>query len=450
MTSARLAAVKVLTALERGRTTLAAELERARPEIASSRDRSLFFEIVAGTVRWQAELDALLTARSRRPLTSLDANVRAIVRLGAYQLRHLDRVPVHAVVHEAVELTRHVGHPRATGFVNAVLRQLWRDRNSVSLPSRPASVADRDAALAYLAVTLSHPRWLVERWLGRYSFEDVERWCQFNNTPPDVMIRAAGPLAQNDLRADLEAAGVSFTPGLFVKGGIRLAPGALGRLPAHLRTSVVIQEEASQIVAYGVGALPGERVLDVCAAPGGKTVLLAASMAGSGLLVAGDIRRARTRLLRATLTRAGVAAPVIQHDATRALPFGAIFDRVFVDVPCSGLGTLRRDPDLKWSRRPDELALLAAAESVILANAARVVRPGGTLLYATCSSEPEENDDIVDRFAGEHAQFVPSPMTLGDDVEGARQLIDARGRLRTLPFRDGLDAFFAAAFLRRE
>ena len=210
MTSARLAAVKVLTALERGRTTLAAELERARPEIASSRDRSLFFEIVAGTVRWQAELDALLTARSRRPLASLDPNVRAIVRLGAYQLRHLDRVPVHAVVHEAVELTRAVGHTRAAGFVNAVLRQLWRDRHSISLPSRPESHGDRAAALAYLAVTLSHPRWLVERWLGRYSFADVERWCQFNNTPPDVMIRAAGPLAQKDLRADLEAAGVTF------------------------------------------------------------------------------------------------------------------------------------------------------------------------------------------------------------------------------------------------
>jgi 16S rRNA (cytosine967-C5)-methyltransferase len=450
MTSARLAAVKVLTAVERGRTTLAAELERARPEITASRDRSLFFELVAGTLRWQAELDALLAACSQRPLASLDANVRAILRLGAYQLRHLDRVPVHAVVHEAVELARALGHARAAGFVNAVLRQLWRERTAIRLPTRPASPADRDNALAYLAVTLSHPQWLAERWLTRYSFDEVERWCQFNNSSPDVMIRAAGPLRQNELRVALEEAGVSVTPGLFVKDGIRLAPGALGRLPPPLRASVVVQEEASQIVAQAVGAQPRERILDVCAAPGGKTVLLAASMAGTGWLVAGDVRPARTRLLRATLTRAGVAVPVILLDASKSLPFGAIFDRVFVDVPCSGLGTLRRDPDLKWTRRPDDLPVFAAAESLILNNASHVVRPGGTLVYATCSSEPEENDEIVDRFGEAHPEFVPSPLKLGDEIDRAEQLVDARGRLRTLPFRDGLDAFFAASFLRRE
>jgi 16S rRNA (cytosine967-C5)-methyltransferase len=450
MTSARLAAVKVLTAVERGRTTLATELERARPEITASRDRSLFLEIVAGTLRWQAELDALLTACSQRPIASLDANVRAIVRLGAYQLRHLDRVPVHAVVNEAVETTRASGHPRAAGFVNAVLRQLWRARSSIRLPPRPASSADRDKALAYLAVTLSHPQWLAERWLTRYSFDDVERWCQFNNTPPDVMIRAAGSLRQEALRAALGEAGIAVTPGLFVRDGIRLGPGALGRLPPQLRASVVVQEEASQIVAHAVSARPGERILDVCAAPGGKTVLLASSMGGTGLLVAGDVRPARTRLLHATLTRAGVVAPVIQLDASRSLPFDAIFDRVFVDVPCSGLGTLRRDPDLKWTRRPDDIPILAAAESIILINASRVVRPGGVLVYATCSSEPEENDEIVDRFAEAHPQFVPSPIRPGDGIDRAEQLVDARGRLRTLPFRDGLDAFFAAAFLRRE
>jgi 16S rRNA (cytosine967-C5)-methyltransferase len=155
-------------------------------------------------------------------------------------------------------------------------------------------------------------------------------------------------------------------------------------------------------------------------------------------------------LLRSTLTRARVAAPVIQLDGLRQLPFGGVFDRVLVDVPCSGLGTLRRDPDLKWSRRPEDLSRFAVAEGQILANAARTVRPGGTLVYATCSSEPEENDEIADRFLEGHPGFAGSPIVFGPDVAGGERLLDARGRLRTLPFAHDLDAFFAAAFLRQQ
>jgi 16S rRNA (cytosine967-C5)-methyltransferase len=450
MTPARLAAVRVLAAVERGRTTLAAELERARPDLTAGRDRALFFEIVAGTLRWRNELDVLLGQCSRRPLGDLDADVRAIIRLGAYQLRHLDRVPVHAVVHESVELVRLLGHPRAAGFVNAVLRTLWRNRDRLRLPARPASTGDRAAALAYLAGALSHPEWLVARWLDRHAYEDVERWCRFNNSPPEVTVRPVGNLGPGDLVTTLETAGVPFSPALFVKNAIRLAPGAFTRLPAPLRASIVIQEEASQIVAHGAGARPGERVLDVCAAPGGKTVLLAAAMRGEGLLVAGDVRPGRVRLLRSTLTRARVTAPVIQLDGLRPLPFDAVFDRVLVDVPCSGLGTLRRDPDLKWSRQPEDLPRFAAAELQILTHAAACVRSGGTLVYATCSGEPDENDAVADRFLEEHPGFAAATIDVGPDVDHADRLVDARGRLRTLPFRHDLDAFFAAAFLRKQ
>jgi 16S rRNA (cytosine967-C5)-methyltransferase len=450
MTSARLAAVKVLAAVERGRTTLAGEMDRARPEIATGRDRSLFFEIVAGTLRWRSELDEVLARCSNRPLAGLDANVRAIVRLGAYQLRHLDRVPVHAVVHESVELARALGHPRASGFVNAVLRTLWRDRARLALPERPPSAEDAAASRAYLSVTLSHPAWLIDRWLARYPFDAVERWCQFNNAPPDVTIRPIGDLTPDGLRRALEAAGVAAMPARFVSDAMLLLPGTLTRLPPALRASVVIQEEASQIVAHAVGARPGERVLDVCAAPGGKTVLLAAAMGGSGMLVAGDVRPARVRLLSSTLARARIAAPILQLDALGPLPFDASFDRVFVDVPCSGLGTLRRDPDLKWSRQPDDLPRFAEAELHILANAARAVRPGGALIYATCSSEPQENDEVVDRFLDGQPDFAEQPVRLGPAVGNATALVDRRGRLRTLPFRDDLDAFFAAAFLRKQ
>jgi len=450
MTLARLAAVKVLAAVERGRTTLAAELERARPDIASGRDRGLFFEIVAGTLRWQKELDALLAQCSRRPLADLDANVRAIVRIGAYQVRHLDRVPVHAVVHESVELARGLGHPRAAGFVNAVLRTLWRQRTRLQLPPMPPAEAERTAAIAYLSVTLSHPEWLVARWLDRHSFDEVERWCRFNNTAPEVTVRPLGALRHDELAAALETAGISHSAARFVKHAIRLAPGAFTRLPPRLRGTVVIQEEASQIVAHAAGARPGERILDVCAAPGGKTVIFAADMRSEGLLVAGDVRRNRVRLLSATLARAQINAPVVQLDGLGPLPFGPVFDRVVVDVPCSGLGTLRRDPDLKWSRRPDDLPRFARAELQILTNASSGVRPGGTLVYATCSSEPEENDEVADRFLDGQRDFVPASVEFGPELDGADRLVDARGRLRTLPFRDDLDAFFAAAFRRKQ
>lgn len=450
MTTARLAAVRVLAAVERGRTTLAAEIDRARPEIAAGRDRSLFFEIVAGTLRWRNELDALLAHCSKRPLAGLDASVRAIVRIGAYQLRHLDRVPVHAVVHESVELARTLGHARAAGFVNAVLRTLWRERAKLKLPPRPKDATDRDAALAYLTRTLSHPDWLVSRWLDRYSLDDVERWCRFNNSPPDVTVRAVGSLRPDELESALAAANMPAMPALFVRHAIRLPPGAFTRLPARLRESVVIQEEASQIVAHAAGARPGERVLDVCAAPGGKTVLLAAAMEGQGLLVAGDVRPGRVRLLSSTLARAQVTAPVIQLDGLRPLPFAAAFDRVLVDVPCSGLGTLRRDPDLKWSRQRDDLPRFAAAELQILSNAARTVRPGGVLVYATCSSEPQENDEVADRFLQSTPDFANEPIEPGAEIANGERLVDARGRLRTLPFRDDLDAFFAAAFRRKQ
>jgi 16S rRNA (cytosine967-C5)-methyltransferase len=327
---------------------------------------------------------------------------------------------------------------------------MWRDRTSIALPARPKPGDDRSSALAYLSVSLSHPEWLVDRWLTRYPFDAVERWCRFNNAPPDVTIRPIGELGAGQLLRELEAAGVTVMPGRFVTGAIRLPPGALTRLPQGIRGSVVIQEEASQIVAHGVGAQPGERVLDVCAAPGGKTVLIAAAMAGRGLLVAGDVRPARVRLLRAMLARARIAAPIVQLDALRPVPFGAAFDRVFVDVPCSGLGTLRRDPDLEWARQPDDLPRFAAAELQILTNAARAVRPGGVLIYATCSSEPQENDEVVDRFLGARPDFVEEPVRPGPEIAGAAGLVDARGRLRTLPFRDDLDAFFAAAFRRQQ
>ena len=446
MTPARLAAARALLALERGRTTLSAETERERPDLPDVRDRALFLEITTGTVRWQAELDACLTSHTRQPIADLMPEIRAVLRSGAYQLLHLDRVPPHAAVSESVEVVRALGRPRAAGLVNAVLRKLTRTDARRRLPSRPRSTAAESAALDYLSLTLSHPRWLVRRWLNRLGFEATERWCQFNNAAPRITVRPVHGIAAEALREELEAAGFEPSPARFAAGALQLSAGSLGRIPRPLRDRLIVQDEGSVLVAVAAGVGSGERVLDVCAAPGGKTLVFADAAGPSGLVVASDLRPARVSLLRSQLRRASVSVPILAVDAAAPLPFGPVFDRVVLDAPCSGLGTLRRDPDIKWTRAEADLAGFARAQSEMLHQAASVVRPGGRLIYATCSSEPEENADVVNAFLARTAAFTVEPIDKTIDA----QLLSSRGFLETLPPRDDLDAFFAAKLVRSE
>jgi 16S rRNA (cytosine967-C5)-methyltransferase len=449
MTPARLAAARVLVALDRGRTTLAAQVERERRGLADRRERALFLELAAGATRWRAELDARLARHLHRPIEDLAPEIRAILRLGAYQLCHLERVPAHAIVHESVEATRALRQARAAGFVNGVLRNLTRARGRAELPPRPAPGTDESAALDYLSTTLSHPRWLVARWMARFGFEATERWCRFNNAAPELAVRSldgdAGALVDR-----LKELGVDASPSRFAAGAVRLPPGSLGRLPDDVRSALLVQDEASQLVACLAGAAPGERVLDACAAPGGKTMMMARAVGPDGVVVAADHRPARIALLQDTLSRAGIRAPVVALDAEAGLPFGPVFDRILLDAPCSGLGTLRRDPDIKWRRAPKDLAPLAAAQSRMLLEVAAAVRPGGALVYSTCSSEPEENEQVLDRFLAASPAFRLVPFATDTAPPEAAAALDARGRLRTWPFAHGLDAFFAALLVRRE
>jgi 16S rRNA (cytosine967-C5)-methyltransferase len=450
MTRVRLAAARVLQAVEARRTTLAGALDRAHSSDPSRRDAALLVELAAGALRWQNELDALIAAASRRPVADLDAAVRAVLRVGAYQIRHLDRVPAHAVVHEAVESVRALGRPRAAGLVNAVLRALVRGEGASRLPARPADGASREAQMAYLTTTLSHPAWLAERWLMREGFDVAARWCAFNNAPPTLTIRARPGRSIDEIEARLRAEGLASERSPYVPGALRLPPGTFGRIPAELRAEVRVQDEGSQLVGRLAGARPGERVIDLCAAPGGKTMMLAEAMGFTGLpsrslLVACDYRPGRVSLLARTLGAAGLAVPLVALDAAQPLPFAAVFDRVLLDAPCSGLGTLRRDPDLKWARRFEDLPALAAAERRMLAQAASIVRPGGRVVYATCSSEADENMDVVRAFLAETPRFRLEPL-----ADAAAGFVTPEGCLMTNPARHGLDAFFAAVLVRQE
>jgi 16S rRNA (cytosine967-C5)-methyltransferase len=444
---ARTAAFHALAAIAADRADLPAALAGSRASLIDDRDRALTATIVTGTLRWQRALDHLVEHFAKRPLTTIDPQVLIILRLSLFQLLHLDRVPAAAVVDDAVSLTRAARKSSASGFVNAVLRSTLRQRHRLPMPARPSDPRDRNAALAYLGITFSHPEWLVARWLDRYTFDQVEAWVRFNNDTAPLTIRANTlRITRDQLQKRLSGHDIGATPTRYAPDGLMVTTGN------PLRTSddefFFVQDEASQLVPQVVDAQPRERVLDLCASPGGKTVAMAASMKDSGTLIACDVRGGRVSLLRDTVRRSRAHHIHIVHvPATGTLPFADIFDRVLVDAPCSGLGTIRRDPDIRWRRATSDLPRLAAQQIDLLMRAAQTVRPGGRLVYATCSSEPEENEGVVEAFL-ERAPFDRLDLR-GAGPADMQPLIDAHGALRTLPFAHGLEAFCATAMVRR-
>lgn len=423
----------MLRAVSGGRVDLATALAGARVKLRDERDRALAGEIATGTLRWQAAFDHLIALFANRPLRKLDPEVIEILRLSIFQLLHLDRIPASAAVKDAVDLAGKAGKRSASGLVNAVLRRVSRERDQLPFPPRPTDANDREAALAYLSITLSHPSWLVARWMDRYGFDAAEAWARFNNSPAPLTIRANRlKTTREALQHALGEHGIESNPGLHAPDALVIRSGNPLTTSLDEAGAFVIQDEASQLVGQYAAARPGEKVLDVCASPGGKTTAMAASLRGDGTIVAADVRDRRVRLLTRTVERSGANnIRVIQADATTRLPFAAVFDRVLIDAPCSGLGTIRRDPDIKWRRREEDLRQLAQVQRRMLEHAAAVVSPGGVLIYATCSSEPEENDEVVSAFLSANPEF------------------QARGEtLRTLPHRDGLEAFFAAMLVK--
>jgi len=317
------------------------------------------------------------------------------------------------------------------------------------LPPRPADPTDRAAALDYFSITLSHPRWLAGRWLDRLGFDTAETWMKFNNTAAPLTLRANRLVTTPEaLTKHLDDEDVRVRPGEFAPDALRVEEGYPLRGEGLANGWFVVQDEASQLVAIAAAARPGIRVLDACASPGGKTTAMAAAMDGRGLIVASDLRNRRVQLLRQTVQAARASRiAIVQTDLLNPLPFAASFDLVVVDAPCSGLGTLRRDPDIRWRRSEHDLPALAAAELRMLRNAAAVVAPGGRLLYATCSSEPDENEAVADAFVASTDQFRPIDARAAAPAL-AEAVVDRRGHLRTEPHRHGLEAFFAANFRR--
>jgi 16S rRNA (cytosine967-C5)-methyltransferase len=447
---ARAAAFTALREISAGRLDLPAALALVRPALEDDRDRALATDLVTGTLRWQRQLDHLISEYARRPLAKLDFEVLQILRLGTYQLIHLDRVPAAAAVNDAVAMTRRARKTSAAGLVNAVLRAISRNRHRLPLPPR---APDTDP-LSYLEIALSHPRWLAARWLTRYGFDAAEQWEIFNNTPAPLTIRV------NRLKTTAEALvdalhdhGVDVQPARYAPDALVVRSGNPLRTPMAGTGAFFVQDEASQLVSLLGAPEPGMRVLDTCASPGGKTTAMAAMAADRAEIVAADIRPARVQLLRETVQASGArSVRIIRADLEAGLPFNDAFDLVFVDAPCSGLGTVRRDPDIRWRRAEADLARLAKSQNSMIGHAAGAVRRGGRLIYSTCSSEPEENDAVVSGFLAAAPGFLPVDLRAERPpfIDALEPVLDEDGYFRTTPHQHGLEAFFGAVLRRVE
>ncbi|HEY0077315.1 MAG TPA: 16S rRNA (cytosine(967)-C(5))-methyltransferase RsmB [Pyrinomonadaceae bacterium] len=441
--AARRAAFEVLRRVEEEGAFAAPLLASVAEELRAD-DRALCYELVLGCLRRQLWLDRLMQLYAGREASSVDAPVRRALRLGLYQLRFLSRVPASAAVNESVNLMHEAGLRSATKFVNAVLRRATRE------PERDPAEGIEDWT-ERVSVETSHPAWLVARWAASFGAEEAEAFARANNRTPPTAFRV------NPLRAEsaevlerLREAGAEPVESSVAPGAFRLEGGgggvALLRELAE-RGFVYMQDEASQLVAHVLGARRSERVLDACAAPGSKTTQLAALAGDAAFIVAGDLYGHRLRLVEEAAARQNLKSiRCVVYDAEQGLPFAdASFERVLVDAPCTGTGTLRHNPEIRWRIRASDIAELAARQQRILEAASRAVRPGGRLVYSTCSVEPEENESVVSAFLADRSddfrQLPASP--------ASTDFLTPSGAARIWPHRDDTDGFFVAAFERR-
>jgi 16S rRNA (cytosine967-C5)-methyltransferase len=440
---ARAAAFDILLRVERESSYASDLLHSPTHERLSTPDRALATELVMGVLRWRSRLDADIGTASSQPLSKLDLEVLIALRLALYQFRWLDRIPQRAALHESVELVKRARKRSAAAFVNAVLRKL-----SAAPQNREISAEDEIYSPEVLAHTLAHPLWLVERWAREYGLSAAHQICQHHQSVPATAIRLRAPDAEQQLRQE----GISLSSGALLASARRVHGGDITKTQAFRSGQVVIQDEASQLVAALVGH--GTQILDCCAAPGSKTLAIA-DHNPEAAITAVELHPHRARLLQKLLHQhASLSAARIQIVTSDAqhLPLTQKFDRVLVDVPCSGTGTLARNPEIKWRLTLDDLAELHQRQFAILHSALAQVVPGGRLIYSTCSLEKEENENVVERALSENSSFrLLDCRSELDRLKAAGQLTStdtsslARGPyLRTIPGIHPCDGFFAA------
>ena len=432
VTEARVAAATICADM-RGGDLLDPAFDR-RTIGLDARDRRWTRELVYGMLRHRSRLDALLAARVNGGLARLDADLADLLRLGAQQLLAMGSVPAYAAIAQTVELAKRRHGIGASKLANAVLRRLDREREALTFAT-PADPIDA------LALEHSHPRWLVARWVARWGAEDTARLLVANNLEAPIIVRP-WHVVREQLEATLEAAGVHVTDAPLVADSMTISapPVGLTELGAYKQGLFHVQDPASTLVTKYACFASGAIVADLCAAPGGKTLELSRT---AGLVISSDA--SASRLARVAQNVARLEAQNVELLVADArLPALDDVDGVLIDVPCTGTGTFRRHPDARWRLKMSDLAELGALQRAIIRAAATVVRPGGLLVYSTCSLEPEENDEQIESFLSEHPDWSLEPPPDGAVPDA---VLDA-GRLRVLPQRHGADGAFAARLRR--
>lgn len=436
----------------------ASELLYTRMGTSVSRaDAGLATEITLGVLRWQRLLDFLLQRHLDRAPERLDLEVLLALRLALYQLRFLERVPAHAAVSESVELVKRAKKHSAAALVNAVLRRAARDAK-ISGQALEKLLPAGCSPAERLAILNSHPTWLVERWLAAFGPQRALALLEANNRPPRlscVIFDASETANQTEKVAQsLRDAGLEVSLARWLRSALTISGGNPTAVLAFQQGRISLQDEASQMVAHLVDAQPGQTVLDLCAAPGGKTILLARAVGPDGQVIATDLHEHRLRSTREQLTRTHTSnVRLLALDASRPLPFARRFDRILVDAPCSGTGTLGRNPEIRWRLQPEDLAASHRQQVAMLRNALDALSPGGHLVYSTCSLDPEENEQVVAEVLSSDSivHVVKGGAALARLLlpgAAADSLFDPSGCFRTFPPETATDGFFATILQR--
>ena len=454
---ARALALQALLANERTTGRLDDVMDRLfRRATLDRRDRALAVELTTGVLRQRALLDWRLDFVSERAVHHLPLLVQMILRLGAYQLLCLDKIPASAAVNESVRLAKssrtRLGRDWSR-FVNAVLRALLRQ-------PAPAWPSPEEHPVAALSVRYSCPAWLVTRWLNRLGYSMAERLCAATSQVPPITLRTNRlRITRDALLRQLREAGLQAQETVVSPVGVQIERcGPVTGLPGFQEGNFYIEDEAAQLIPLLLAPQPGERVLDACAAPGGKTTHLASLMQNKGEIVALDPHTARLRLVKENCERLRISivktlvgdarqlAPATGAQRTSGAP--RLFDRILLDAPCSGMGILRRHPEGKWHKRVESLQQHHQLQYELLTAVSRHLRPGGWLVYSTCSTEPEENEQVIERFCQTHAEFVRDPLAPWLPPAGLSFLTN-QGDFSTVGHLHSMDAFYAARLRRR-
>lgn len=440
---ARYTAVKLLSRHERSDSYIDKLLEHeARHAEMNQLDTALLNEIVTGVIRWKAKLDWILTGFYKGDYQKCLNIIKNAMRVGLYQIVFLNRIPVHAAIFDSVEIVKRIQGDKTAGIVNGVLRNIVRNMENIRYP-------EKDEDLVYHFATIySHPKWMVKRWLERFGEKPTENLLIANNTRPNLSLRINTlKTSPYDFYTYLNNNGIQYNQSPYLRESfdIRTPRKSIMTFDAFKNGLITVQDPSASMAVYLAQPSPGLNILDMCAAPGGKSFLLAELMKDSGTVVAMDKYPSKLHFISEGAERLGLHSITTFSSDAEDITMDTQFDIVFADVPCSGLGTLAKKPDIKWKREPEDIAKLVAMQRAILESAVKLVKPGGVLLYSTCSIEPEENIENVNWLLSKYPEF---------EVDNAEKYIPkalCKDRyMQTFPHIHKIDGAFAARLVKKQ